>query len=189
MEEQREKTKKHGAGFAVRIIILTAAAAVFCYAAFQLYSIYHELGKLGAFDINYRDTVWHGDKEKAAEAVRGILPYIDLLKISEEEVDMVGGEEKLFDTMKEYSIAAVIETLGADGAKCFFDGQVLEVAGRSAHGQDRPGPEHCGKYGFSPEASRCPVLAGNVKGTADEPSDRGGSGHQGTEYPYRTADR
>ena len=93
----------------------------------------HELGKLGAFDINYRDTVWHGDKEKAAEAVRGILPYIDLLKISEEEVDMVGGEEKLFDTMKEYSIAAVIETLGADGAKCFFDGQVLEVAGRSAH--------------------------------------------------------
>lgn len=41
MEEQREKTKKHGVGFAVRIIILTAAAAVFCYAAFQLYSIYH----------------------------------------------------------------------------------------------------------------------------------------------------
>jgi len=99
----------------------------------------HELGKLGAFDINYRDTVWHGNKEKAAEAVRGILPYIDLLKISEEEVDMVGGEEKLFDTMKEYSIAAVIETLGADGAKCFFDGQVLEVAGRSAHAIDATG--------------------------------------------------
>ena len=50
MEEQREKTKKHGAGFAVRIIILTAAAAVFCYAAFQLYSIYHAIDATGAGD-------------------------------------------------------------------------------------------------------------------------------------------
>jgi sugar/nucleoside kinase (ribokinase family) len=99
----------------------------------------HELNKLVAFDINYRDVVWDGNKAKAAEAVRGILPCVDLLKISEEEVDMIGGEEKIFDTMKEYSIAAVIETLGAQGARGFFDGQVIPVAGRKANAVDATG--------------------------------------------------
>ena len=99
----------------------------------------HDFGKLCAFDINYRDVVWHGDKDKAAEAVRGILPCIDLLKISEEEVDMIGGEENVFNVMKEYSIAAVIETLGADGAKCFFNGKVMPIAGRKAHAVDATG--------------------------------------------------
>jgi sortase B len=42
MEEKKDNRKKrHGAGFFVRILVLAAAAAVFCYAAFQLYGIFH----------------------------------------------------------------------------------------------------------------------------------------------------
>lgn len=52
-------------------------------------------GKLVSFDVNYRDLLWDGDRAAAAKAVMEILPNVDLLKISEEEADMVGGEETL----------------------------------------------------------------------------------------------
>ncbi len=99
----------------------------------------HEGGVLAGFDINYRNVVWNDDKAACAEAVRGILPYVDLLKISDEEVDMVGGEAAIFDVMKQYGIACVVETLGSKGAKCFFDGRVLAISGRPADAVDATG--------------------------------------------------
>ncbi len=98
-----------------------------------------QMGKLVAFDINYRNVVWDDDKEKCAEEVRKILRYVDLLKISDEEVDMVGGEDNIFSLMKEYQIAVVVETLGSKGARCFFDGKTLEIAGRAANAVDATG--------------------------------------------------
>ena len=99
----------------------------------------HECGKLCAFDINYRNVVWNDDKQACAEAVKGILPYIDFLKISDEEVDMIGGEDHVADVMKEYGITAVVETLGSRGARCYFGGEVLEIAGRKAEAVDATG--------------------------------------------------
>lgn len=99
----------------------------------------HELGKLVAFDINYRNVVWHDDKKACAETVKEILPYVDLLKISDEEVDMIGGPENIFNTMKKYDIAAVVETLGSKGAACYFNGERAEVAGRKAKAVDATG--------------------------------------------------
>ena len=83
----------------------------------------HELGRLVSFDVNYRNLMWNDDIGAAAEAVRGILPYVDLLKISDEEADMIGGEEAVPDIMKKYGITVLIETLGGDGARWFFDGR------------------------------------------------------------------
>ena len=99
----------------------------------------HEAGKLCAFDINYRNVVWNDDKDACAEAVRGILQYVDFLKISDEEVDMIGGEENIDAVMKEYGLAAVVETLGSKGARCFYGGQVLEIEGRKADAIDATG--------------------------------------------------
>lgn len=99
----------------------------------------HELGKLVAFDINYRNVVWHDDKAACAEAVKGILPYVDLLKISDEEVDMIGGRDNVFNIMKEYNIAVVVETMGGDGAACYFEGQRITVPGRKANPVDATG--------------------------------------------------
>ena len=99
----------------------------------------HELGVLVAFDINYRNVVWNDDKEACAEAVRGILPYVDLLKISDEETDMVGGTDAIPALMQEYGISAVIETLGSKGARCFFDGKCLMIEGRKAKAVDATG--------------------------------------------------
>lgn len=98
----------------------------------------HEMGKLVSFDVNYRDFVWESEAEAVAE-IRKILPYVDLLKISEEEAPMFGGQDKIEDLMKEYNISVVVETLGADGAQCFFNGASEKIAGRKANAVDATG--------------------------------------------------
>ncbi len=82
----------------------------------------HELGKLVSFDINYRNVAWKDDRDKCAEEVKKLLPWVDLLKISDEEIDMVGGKEAISALMKENNLSVVVETLGGDGAECFFNG-------------------------------------------------------------------
>lgn len=83
----------------------------------------HELGKLVGFDINYRNLMWHDDEQACADKVLSILKYVDFLKLSDEEVDMVGGHDNILNIMKENHIAAVVLTLGGDGAELFYEGQ------------------------------------------------------------------
>ena len=52
---------------------------------------------------------------------------------------MMGGVDAIPDLMKKYSIAMVMETLGADGAQAFFDGQVIRVPGRKVKAVDATG--------------------------------------------------
>lgn len=82
-----------------------------------------EMGKLVSFDVNYRNLMWDDDQEACAQAVREILPYVDLLKISAEEVEMMGGEEGIPALMERFGLTVVMETLGPDGARCFFRGK------------------------------------------------------------------
>lgn len=119
----------------------------------------HELGKLVAFDINYRNVVWNDDKNACAEAVKSILPYVDLLKVSDEEVDMIGGEENIPSFMKEYGISVIIETLGKDGAKCHFGGESYFVAGRAAKAVDATGCGDAFWGGFLASLLNAGVLA------------------------------
>jgi len=98
----------------------------------------NELGKLVSFDVNYRNLLWD-NKATAKNKVHEILPYIDILKISEEEADMVGGESNIFNIMKDNDITLILETLGADGAKCFFKDHILHVAGRKTQAVDTTG--------------------------------------------------
>ena len=92
----------------------------------------HEKGKLVSFDVNYRNVMWNDDQAACAARVMDILPYVDVLKISEEEVELVGGEENLFALMARYDLTLIVETLGAAGARCFFRGETIDVPGRKA---------------------------------------------------------
>ncbi len=92
----------------------------------------HELGKLVGFDINYRNLMWKDDKEACTKKVLSILKYVDFLKLSDEEVEMVGGHDNILSVMKEYEIAAVVLTLGGDGAELFYDGQSYVIPGYRA---------------------------------------------------------
>ena len=98
-----------------------------------------EKGKLVSFDVNYRNVMWKDDQDACTAAVMDILKYVDMLKISEEEVEMMGGEDALMDLMKKNNITLLIETLGSEGAQAFFNGEVIRVEGRKVKAVDATG--------------------------------------------------
>lgn len=51
-------------------------------------------GALISCDVNYRPTLWHGPAE-ARERVLGVVPYVNLLKVNEEELALLTGGEDL----------------------------------------------------------------------------------------------
>lgn len=97
-----------------------------------------ESGKLISFDVNYRDSVWENEKECLKE-VTDILPSVDLLKISDEELFFVGGEENIPTFMKQYDITVVIETLGPNGAKYYFNDTAKTIPGLATKCVDATG--------------------------------------------------
>ncbi len=99
----------------------------------------HEKGKLVSFDVNYRNLMWKDDEEACRRAVEEILPYVDILKISEEELGMFGTEADLPALMEKNGITLLIETLGSEGARAFFRGEVMTVPGRKAKAVDATG--------------------------------------------------
>ena len=96
-----------------------------------------ESGALVSFDINFRDKIW--DEKECAEESGKIFPLTDLLKISEEELGFVGGEENIPDFMKEHNIAVVVETRGGDGAGIFFEGGVMDIPAMKVEVTDTTG--------------------------------------------------
>lgn len=98
----------------------------------------HEKGKIVSFDVNYRDMIWHGE-ECCKREVENILPYVDLLKLSDEELAFAGGEENIPSFMEKYGITVLVETLGADGAKYYFAGSSGQVKGRKVNAVDATG--------------------------------------------------
>ncbi len=80
----------------------------------------HDMGKIVSFDVNYRDNIWH-DRDKCKKHVMNLLPYIDLLKISDEETFIVDSEENIPDFMTNNNITVLIQTLGSAGARYFFN--------------------------------------------------------------------
>ena len=98
----------------------------------------HDKKKLVSFDVNYRDMIWH-DMEKCKREVDSILTYVDLLKISDEELYFVGGEDNINNFMKHYNIRVLIQTLGADGAKYYFNGNHKVVPSKKVKAVDATG--------------------------------------------------
>ncbi len=96
-------------------------------------------GRMISFDVNYRNLLWDDDREAAAKAVREILPLVDFLKISEEEADMIGGEENLIATAASNGISVIVETLGSKGARAFWNGHVLNITGIKSECVDATG--------------------------------------------------
>ena len=45
---------------------------------------------------------------------------------------MIGGEDGVFAAMERYGLSVVAETLGAEGARCYFQNKILEVPGYKA---------------------------------------------------------
>lgn len=71
-----------------------------------------------SFDPNYRELAW-GSRERAAREIRSVLGKVDLIKVSDEEMEIVTMEtdpERAGAYLLEQGIKAVFITLGAEGA-------------------------------------------------------------------------
>ena len=77
-----------------------------------------DAGCVISYDPNYRDSLWTGP-EAAAEQMRSILPYMDLVKISAEECPLLTDLNEPADAAKallDQGVDVVVVTLDADGA-------------------------------------------------------------------------
>lgn len=124
-----------------------------------------DAGKLVSFDINFRDKIWSFD-ECFAE-VNKLLPYIDLLKISDEELDFVGGEDNILKFMSENSISVIVLTRGGEGARVFFGGLYYDIPSMKVQVKDTTGAGDAYWGGFL----SC-LLDQGVKSVADLTSEK-----------------
>ncbi|OON99880.1 MAG: sugar kinase [Epulopiscium sp. Nele67-Bin004] len=84
-----------------------------------------------SYDPNYRELLWES-KEAAIEQMRKPLPYVDMIKISEEECELMTGETDIYKACKilmMQGIKIVVITLGEKGALVGVDGETNIVEG------------------------------------------------------------
>lgn len=87
-------------------------------ATFRAVELARELGLTVAYDPNYRASLWP-DEATAREGMRSLVPFCDVMKLSDEETELLTGEkapEAAAKKLLEQGPACVVVTLGGDGA-------------------------------------------------------------------------
>lgn len=77
-----------------------------------------EAGCIISYDPNYRAPLWNS-KEDAIREMRSVIPFVDVMKLSDEETELLTGIAKPEDAafkLIEQGVSVVAVTLGADGA-------------------------------------------------------------------------
>lgn len=84
---------------------------------FESVKLAKEAGAIISYDPNYRAPLWES-KEIAVERIRSMIPYVDMIKISEEEAELLTPykkPEEAAEFLLKKGIKIVAVTLGADG--------------------------------------------------------------------------
>ncbi len=87
-------------------------------ATFHAVKLARELGLTVAYDPNYRASLWP-DEATAREGMRSMVPFCDVMKLSDEETELLTGEkapEAAAEKLLSQGVACVVVTLGSDGA-------------------------------------------------------------------------
>ncbi len=77
-----------------------------------------EAGAIISYDPNYRELLWD-TKEAAMEQMRSVVGLVDVMKISDEETELLTGEaspEAASQILIDQGVKVVVVTLGGDGA-------------------------------------------------------------------------
>ena len=75
-------------------------------------------GAIVSYDPNYRAPLWKSEEEAVVQ-MRSLIPFADVMKLSDEETVLLAGEadpEKAADVLTEQGVKLVCVTLGARGA-------------------------------------------------------------------------
>ena len=98
-------------------------------------------GSVISYDPNYRAALWDSE-EHAIEMMKVLLPYADILKVSDEEMVMLTGTDDFEEgsrILAEYGIGLVMVTLGSDGVFVRMGSHTAAVPGFSVEVADTNG--------------------------------------------------
>lgn len=87
-------------------------------ATFHAVKMAKEAGALISYDPNYRAPLWNS-VEEAKEQMRSVIPYADIMKISDEETALLtdySDPKEAAQALLDQGVACVVVTLGKDGA-------------------------------------------------------------------------
>lgn len=86
-------------------------------------------GALISYDPNYRASLWP-DKDTASQMIRSVLPYVDIMKLSDEETELLTGQaqpEAAAAALLSGGVQCAVVTLGKKGALVAAN-QLFQVA-------------------------------------------------------------
>lgn len=115
-EELKEELIRNSKVFHIGSLSLTAEPA--CGTTFRALDVAKESGCIVSYDPNYRAPLWD-DKETAIEGMRSVLSYVDVMKLSDEETELLTDKtdpKEAADVLLAKGVSVVAVTLGADGA-------------------------------------------------------------------------
>ena len=98
-------------------------------------------GSIISYDPNYRASLWTCE-EAAKEQMRSLIPYVDIMKISDEETALLtdfSEPEKAAAALGRQGVTLAVVTLGAEGAYVSKDGKGLLVPGFKSSAVDTTG--------------------------------------------------
>lgn len=88
-------------------------------------------GSIISYDPNYRASLWQ-DEETAKKQMRSLIPYVDLMKLSDEETELLTDYKDIQDAAVELyrqGVKVVAITLGGDGAYVYCKDGGCKVPG------------------------------------------------------------
>ena len=100
-----------------------------------------EQGVKVSFDPNLRFSLWD-DLDALKKTVNDFIPYADIIKISDEELEFITGKTDIKDAVPDLLSGRakyVIYTKGADGAEIYTKDGVVEAPGYSIDVRDTTG--------------------------------------------------
>ena len=87
-------------------------------ATYKAIEVAKQAGAIISYDPNYRAPLWESS-QAATEQMRGVLKYVDIIKISDEETTLLTGKEapeEASEALIALGISCTVVTLGKDGA-------------------------------------------------------------------------
>ncbi len=124
-----------------------------------------------AYDPNYRASLWRSEAD-AVKEMRSAAYYADLIKISDEETNLLTGEsdcEKAAKILTENGAKIAAITLGKDGAYIHINGSGKYIPAFKANAIDATGAGDAFWGGFLWKLSQCDKPLGEI--TIDEAAE------------------
>lgn len=131
---------RHGEWLHLCSIALSAEPS--CTSAFTAMTAIRHAGGFVSFDPNIREDLWQ-DEHLLRLCLRQALQLADVVKLSEEEWRLISGKTQndrdICALAKDYEIAMLLVTKGAEGVVVCYRGQVHHFAGMSVNCVDSTG--------------------------------------------------